>query len=166
MEGLKYFRRFFRRFFAKTYFLRPVRVLIAQSIRARALSGAKKKSLNRDLLLFSFPFFFLFELSSFTFESRHSDDDRSCDLADQCRIAAFATRRLLERETTTTGNFKYRVLFLKSSAGKDWIPSSCLFSTHSWQSLLGASSLKANLTFFVLTFEYAMKILFEHKKKI
>lgn len=134
------------RFFARTYFLRLVRVLIAQSIRARTSSGAKKKSLNGDLPLFFFPLFFLFFfflVFSISVCSRESPLwQRSIDFADQCKIAAFATRKLLE--TTTTGNFKYRVLFLKSSVRKDWIPSSCPFSTHSWRSQVGASSLKAN----------------------
>lgn len=44
----------------KDLLFKTVRVLIAQSIRARALSGAKKKSLNGDLLLFFFPFFLVF----------------------------------------------------------------------------------------------------------
>lgn len=42
-------------------------------------------------LLFSFPF--LFEPSPHALENRHSNDDRSFDFADQCRIAAFMTRR-------------------------------------------------------------------------
>lgn len=53
------------RFFAKTYFLRPVCVLIAQSIRARALSGAKKNSQNDDSPLFFSFFSFLSIFLSF-----------------------------------------------------------------------------------------------------
>lgn len=155
VEGPRSSPKHFRgRFFARTYFLRPVRVLIAQSIRARALSGAKKKSLNGDLFLlsssFSFfsPPFFSFSLRTVSARFGESPLRRRSIVRPRGSMqnSRFCDKKVLE--TTTTGNFKYRVLFLKSSAGKDWIPSSCPFSTYSWRSrLVSASFLKANLWF-------------------
>lgn len=116
VEGPRSSPKHFRgRFFARTYFLRPVRVLIAQSIRARALSGAKKKSLNGDLFLLSFSsslFFLSFFFLLFFFSNRLRSLWRIAapttidpsDLADQCRIAAFATRRSLRQRRRETLN--------------------------------------------------------------
>lgn len=143
VEGPRSSPKHFRgRFFARTYLLRPVRVLIAQSIRARALNGAKKKSLNGDLFLlflylFSFLSFFscsfLFEPSPLASENRRSDD-RSSNPANQCGIAAFATRKSSRQRRRETLNIAFSSLNLPLR--KIEFSSSCPFSTYSWQSWL------------------------------
>lgn len=166
VEGPRSSPKYFRgRFFARTYFLRSVRVLIAQSIRARALSGAKKKSLNGDLFLLSFSFSLLFFIS-FSFRTvsarfgESSHQRRSIvRLRGSMQNSRFYDKKVLE--TTTTGNFKYRILFLESSVGRDWIPSLCTFCTYSWRSWLVCLFFKSQSLIYLPTLEYATEVLFK-----
>jgi len=166
VEGPKSSPKHFRgRFFARTYFLRPVRVLIAQSIRTRALSGAKKKS-NGDLFLLSssfsflsFFFSFLFEhRSSLTLENRRSDDDRSSDFADQCRIAAFATRRRSSRQRWKTLNITFSSLNLSLEKIEFCPPAYSLLILDDRDPYLFP---KSQSLIYLPTLEYATEVLFK-----